>query len=168
MAINRQPREDLMREATAYAQRLLLSHPGFEPIFVGVRPQGGWSIYFGEDPVFQFNAAQQLRRAHFGDQSYAAEQGRLTQLRRQRAKHLDQGPPAHAGRVEIDRRYDEAAEQRVLQDCHYRCSSLAHALAQGTATVTEQHPKERELIPEVVKLLMNLPSEIVIADSSNA
>ena len=63
-------REDLLREATALVERIeLVPHrdrqfDASEPIVVGFRADGALSIFFGDDPVYQFNAAGELRRAY--------------------------------------------------------------------------------------------------------
>jgi len=171
MAINRQPREDLMRDATAYPRRLLLHHPRCNAIFIGFRNQGGWSVYFGEDPVYQFNAQQKLRRVHFEKQNYAAEQGKLLRLNRQRPQNQslnlqNLNQQNSGGRIELDRIHDELDEQRVLQDCHTRISALMEWIEQGSVTVSDRFPEDCEFIAEVAKLLKALASGIVLADSS--
>src|SRR5687768_8047260 len=78
-------REDLLREATALVERAELQVAGLgEPIVVGFRRDGAASFFFGADPVYQFNAAGELRRAYVGGLLYKAEQGELVALRRER------------------------------------------------------------------------------------
>ncbi|MDP7017146.1 MAG: hypothetical protein QGG36_15170 [Pirellulaceae bacterium] len=84
MARIEREREDLMREATAFERRGEVQLPGGRVLFVGVRPNGAVSFYFGADPVFQFNEAGQLRRAFSGDRLQKAEHGRVVSLRRHR------------------------------------------------------------------------------------
>lgn len=79
-------REDLMAEATALVERAELSLPGSpENVVVGFRRDGSWSVFFGADPVYQFNSAGELRRAYVGGLLFKADRGRLVSLRRQRA-----------------------------------------------------------------------------------
>jgi hypothetical protein len=87
MAREESPREDLLREATAFVERIELA-PGGQPsnghVVAGFRADGAMSIFFGEDPVYQFNAAGQLRRAFCDCELYKAIGGRLVSLRRVR------------------------------------------------------------------------------------
>jgi len=65
MAREEEPREDLLREATALVERVELQIEGFaETIVAGFRRDGAASFYFGQDFVFQFNTANQLRRGY--------------------------------------------------------------------------------------------------------
>ncbi len=67
-------------------ERVELQVPGYvEPIVVGFRQDGSASFFFGPDPVYQFNAANELRRAFVNDLLYKAEAGRLVSLRRERS-----------------------------------------------------------------------------------
>jgi hypothetical protein len=82
-----QDREDLLREATAMVERAELRASFWpETIFVGFRRDGSLSIYFGGDPVYQFNTKGQLRRAFIDGLLYKADRGRLSQLRRERTE----------------------------------------------------------------------------------
>ena len=78
-------REDLLREATAMVERAELQVEFWpEPVFIGFRRDGSLSVYFGGDPVYQFNAAGDLRRALVEGLLYKADRRRLAQLRRER------------------------------------------------------------------------------------
>ena len=80
-------REDLLREATALVPRVLLklSLEGRDvQVFAGFRG-AALSLYFGDDPVYHFTAAGELRRAFIGDRLIKAEQGRLVSLERVRS-----------------------------------------------------------------------------------
>jgi len=87
MARASQDREDLLRDATAFATRVQLKVPSGERsrvVFAGFRMGGAMSIYFDQDPVYHFNTAGHLRRAFVNDDLVKAERGRLVCLRRQR------------------------------------------------------------------------------------
>jgi hypothetical protein len=95
MARNESNREDLLREATALVERIeLVPKPaesadstiavGDEPIVAGFRADGALSIFFGADPVYQFNAAGELRRAYRDGLLFKAVNCRLVSLRRER------------------------------------------------------------------------------------
>src|SRR3954469_16416273 len=98
MAREESGREDLLREATALIERIELrprttdlsiaaSNLSDEPIVAGFRRDGALSIFFGEDPVYQFNAGGELRRAYFSGKLLKATRGRLVALERVRTEH---------------------------------------------------------------------------------
>ena len=87
MAREEQDREDLMRDATALIERVELALPGrAENLVAGFRRGGAVSLYLGQDPVYHFNAAGQLRRAFVAGLLVRADDGRLASLRRERTK----------------------------------------------------------------------------------
>jgi hypothetical protein len=89
MAFHESSREDLLREATALVERAELQVTGFaESVIVGFRRDGAASFFFGADPVYQFNAAGELRRAFVGGLLYKAEWGKLVALRRERGEGI--------------------------------------------------------------------------------
>ncbi|HEX3599001.1 MAG TPA: hypothetical protein VHU84_02590, partial [Lacipirellulaceae bacterium] len=69
-------REDLIREATALVERIEISFDASvsndpdspQQVIIGFRANGALSIFFGEDPVYQFNSAGDLRRAYWNGQ----------------------------------------------------------------------------------------------------
>jgi hypothetical protein len=83
MARQPEDREDLLAEATALVERAELRLPGdARTIVAGFRATGCGSLFFGADPVYQFNSARQLRRAFVGGELYKAERGQLVALTR--------------------------------------------------------------------------------------
>src|SRR3954451_8705906 len=90
MARDESNREDLLREATALVERIELIPNGAADnrhIIAGFRRDGALSIFFGEDPVYQFNAAGELRRAYHDGKLLKATRGRLAALKRARTEH---------------------------------------------------------------------------------
>jgi hypothetical protein len=98
MARDESNREDLLREATALVERIELvlrkSDHSIESndligqhIVAGFRRDGALSVFFGEDPVYQFNAAGELRRAYCGGNLLKATRGRLASLERVRTQN---------------------------------------------------------------------------------
>jgi hypothetical protein len=78
-------REDLMAEVIALVRRIELQVPGQDqPVIVGFRANGWLSIYFGPDPMYQFDQQGRLRRAFVGGLLYRTQGSTLAQLRRQR------------------------------------------------------------------------------------
>ena len=89
MAREESSREDLLREATALVERIELASSD-QHIVAGFRRDGSLSIFFGEDPVYQFNAAGELRRAYSSGRLLKASNGRLVVLNRVRTEHAVQ------------------------------------------------------------------------------
>jgi hypothetical protein len=92
MARDESSREDLLREATALVERIeLIPHATnplvCEQIVAGFRRNGALSIFFGEDPVYQFNADGELRRAYSDGRLLKADRGRIAALQRMRSQH---------------------------------------------------------------------------------
>ena len=160
MAINRETREDLMRDATAYVRRLIIRKTqSGETIFVGMRQQGSWSVYFGEDPVYQFNAQCELRRVHFEAQNFAATDGKLHWLQR---THV-------GGRVEINKIYAADTERRILVDCLKRLNELTELMQSGAAEAADRIPVgDRELVADLLESIRVASSDLQIAHSANA
>ena len=160
MAINRAARENLMRDATAYTRRLMLrSAQSDERILIGLRQQGGWSIYFGEDPVYQFNDQCKVRRVHGANQSYAATDGKLYWLQRNQL----------GGRVEIQRTYSADTERRMLADCLQRLQELAARMLSNSVEIVERLPvDDREIAEDVAKMIRKTVQHLEIANVANA
>lgn len=90
MARDESNREDLLREATALVERIELAPKGTtddQHVVAGFRRDGALSVFFGEDPVYQFNAAGELRRAYRGGKLLKAVHGKLAALDRVRTEH---------------------------------------------------------------------------------
>lgn len=91
MARHELDREDLMREATAYARRCLVRTEGSQtPLFVGFRGNGGMSLYFGDDPVYQFDGDGRLRRAFVDGRPLRSQGSTLAQLTRRRGERVSE------------------------------------------------------------------------------
>jgi len=90
MAREESSREDLLREATALVERIELIPKGSTSdghIVAGFRRNGALSVFFGEDPVYQFNAAGELRRAYTDGKLLKADRGCLAALQRVRTQN---------------------------------------------------------------------------------
>ncbi len=87
MARTESDREDLMREAIALTERAELQCEGFrETVICGFRDNGSLSIYFGQDPVYQFDSDGLLRRAYVDGLLFRSQQSTLARLRRERTE----------------------------------------------------------------------------------
>jgi hypothetical protein len=152
-------REDLLREATALvlrAELLVAGQP--EPVVAGFRRGGSASFYFGADPVYQFNAAGELRRAYVAGRLLKAEQGNLVALNRERT----------SGALELVRTELSPAEQaELLQRAQSRLRSLETALAAGEFELLGQVPAEEDVVARLGKWLQDRPDEIAVARLPN-
>ncbi|MEO1615911.1 MAG: hypothetical protein AAFV88_08695 [Planctomycetota bacterium] len=83
MARKTEDREDLLRDGTAMPQRGRMWIESQE-VFVGFRIVGpehlAASLYWDQDPVYQFNTNGRLRRVFFQGRRYKATNGTLYQL----------------------------------------------------------------------------------------
>lgn len=87
MARQESDREDLIREATALKPRVeweIVGEPGV--VFAGLKRNGALSLYFDQDPVYQFDAEGRLRRAYVDGYLYRSDGDRLAQLHRERTE----------------------------------------------------------------------------------
>lgn len=88
MAGNESDREDLLREAVALVPRAELHVNGLpELLTAGYRSSGILSLYFGQDPVYQFDTAGRLRRAFESGLLYRTATHTLARLRRVRSEN---------------------------------------------------------------------------------
>lgn len=158
MARHESDREDILREATALVERAELMAPGeAEPVVVGFRSQGAASVFFGGDPVYQFNAAGELRRAYAAGLLYKAEQGRLVALQRERT----------ASEVQLVRQELTAEESaRFAAGALARLQRLAAAIAAGEVRVSRQWPAEGDVLRRVSLWLVQLPPRLAVAGSA--
>jgi hypothetical protein len=85
MARQEQDREDLMREAVALVDRVELSVDGSDQLVtIGFRSNSAMSIFFGQDPVYQFDPEGRLRRAFVDGLLYRSQHNTLAMLERKR------------------------------------------------------------------------------------
>ena len=86
MARNEQDREDLIREATALEVRAeLLCTSIADPVTVGFWRDGRFSVYFDQDPFFQFDVAGKLRRAFREGHLFRSQAPSLIRMHRDRS-----------------------------------------------------------------------------------
>jgi hypothetical protein len=134
MARDESNREDLLREATALVERIeLIPHGVLSDghIIAGFRRNGALSIFFGEDPVYQFNAAGELRRAYCDGKLLRAMHGRLAALDRVRTEHEVQL---------IRHELSESEETAFLTHMSHRLRAFAASLAANAFGVAGQVP----------------------------
>ncbi len=132
-------REDLLRDARALVPRLSLQFlvgPSPVNLVAGFRGDA-LSLYFGEDPVFHFNGAGELRRAFVAGQLIKATRGRMVGLQR--------NPAASA--IELAAHdLGESLQQQLLDDLARRLAQVCAALASGTFTLIGQEPPKGDAL----------------------
>jgi hypothetical protein len=86
MARHESDREDLFDELAALSPRVELQlRDAGEIVCAGRREStGGWSLFFGPDRVYHFDASGRLRRAYVAGFLYRSDGETLSQLRRER------------------------------------------------------------------------------------
>lgn len=160
MARESKDREDLLRDATAYVSRVLLSvpsHGGPIEVFAGFHSTGAASFYFDQDPVYHFNRSCHLRRAHVDGLLIKAEAGNLVRMQR----HPRDGEVAlHA------RRLSPGAKAEFCQSVSDRLSELRTALHQNQADIVGSiaSVETEDVVARLVEYLGRL-DEIAVAAS---
>lgn len=155
MARRELPREDLIRDAVALVDRIEFTSPDQPPVVVGFRQDGSVSFYFGAEPVYQFNAARALRRAH-SDGIVKAENGRLVRLKKQR----------RTGQVQLVRHeLDDAQQCEFLESALARLRQLRAQLDAGDLQVARQvSTADADVLSRVGDWLARLPEVLVVAE----
>jgi hypothetical protein len=127
MAGNESDREDLLREAVALVPRAELHVYGLpELLTAGYRSSGMLSLYFGQDPVYQFDTAGRLRRAFENGLLYRTAAPTLARLRRVRSEN-------EVALLRYDLNPHELADFRSRM--HTLLTTLQRSLQEDTATV---------------------------------
>jgi hypothetical protein len=160
MARQEQARENLIAEATALVERVELLLAGTpEPIVAGFRAEGSASLFFADDPVYQFNSQGHLRRAFSGGRLYKANAGRLVEMTRQR----------QANRVQLVGREVPAGEAaEFIAALRTRLNELAGKLASGQMQIVAQVPAQGDVVARLGAWLAARAGTIEIARSPHA
>ncbi len=159
MAQQEQDREDLLREATALVQRVELRVETFaEPVIVGFRRGGEASVYFGADPVYHFNASNELRRAFVAGRMIKAEDGRLVELEKRRTEHQ-----VLLVRHELDAERTAALLAKVREELALLSAQLDARFYQLVGEV----PAGGDVVTLVRQWLAVLPPRIAVARKPN-
>jgi len=160
MAREESHREDLLREATALVERIELrlgaadnligtgaaraSCANDGHIVMGFRANGALSFFFGDDPVYQFNAAGELRRAYFGGRLIKAVRGRLVSLQRVRQQTEVQL---------LSRPLTDDQQSAFIASVQQRLRYLADALENGSYRVVGRVPADADVLGRVKEWL---------------
>lgn len=87
MARNEADREDLLEEAIGLSPCWEIEVIGLvEPLVAGFKKNGSCSLYFGGDPVYQFDPEGNLRRGFVGGYLFRSEGKTLSQIHRDRTE----------------------------------------------------------------------------------
>lgn len=160
MARESQDREDLLAEATALVERVELVIAGeAQPVIAGFRRDGCLSLFFGPDPVYQFNTQHALRRAFVGGRLFKAEKGRLVALDRRR-----EAGALHLVRHELD----ETQTEQFLSDMNSRLAWLREALSDHRYAVAGQVPTDSSVTERVQDWLAKHVGTVRVAQTSHA
>lgn len=156
MARQESSREDLLGEATALVERIeLVPHASTKqilksivpptPIVAGFRKSGSLSLFFGEDPVYQFNAQGELRRAYRRGRLYKAVRGQLASLQRNRSDE----------KTELVRHDLTIAEQtHLVDDMIVHLSDFAKLLNSNEFDINGQVPADADILSRLRKWLV--------------
>lgn len=152
MARQEQDKEDLMREAVALRERVELEVSGeSEYVTAGFRSTGALALYFGGDPVYQFDPEGRLRRAFVDGLLFRTQGHTLAELTRVRTDAATELQRRDLSNVEL---------AEFLQQASTRIRCLRDALYNGTASGRSQVPADLDLRP---RLLATLDQLLVVA-----
>lgn len=159
MARNEADREDLMREATALIQRVEFrpAAAGSEAIVAGFRRDGCLSLYFGADPVYQFDAEGRLRRAFVQGRLYRAQGTALAELTRVRSSEA----------TTLCRRDLSSGQlERFFQEMRLRLAAFRERVRHESSAVLRQIPPNEPVLGRLLQqldALLNAPLRLAPA-----
>ena len=147
-----------MATATALVERIELQLPNHqETIVAGFRRDGSLSLYFGPDPVYQFNSEGQLRRSYAGELLYKADHGRLLALERRRESGHIVMSAQELGAKEAD---------GFLKQLRERLDYLNQSLSSEEWRLISQIPNEAPVVDRLRQWLAAHKQGIVIATAA--
>jgi hypothetical protein len=157
MARQEEAREDLLREATALVERIELRAENFDDsIVAGFRRDGTASFFFGQQIVYQFNSAAELRRGFLDGRLFKAECGRLVELRRQRTSES----------VDLVRHeLTDSETSQFTANAYQRLQKLHETLCAGQFQIVGQVSPQGDLVSRLRDWLSNLGEPIQLAQS---
>jgi hypothetical protein len=157
MSRGEEHREDLLAEATALVERAEFQiAEESAPVVIGFRRNGAASVYFGQDVAYQFNAANQLRRAFVNNRLFKADRGRLASLVRLRTEDEVQ-------LVRHDLDIDEI--DAMMAQMGARIARLRDEILSGRAKLLRQVPERGDVTARIANWWRQLSDPIEIARS---
>ena len=146
-----------LRDATALVPRVMLRAADGSDVFAGFRGEA-LSLYFGEDPVYHFTVAGELRRAYVGGRLIKAEGGRLVAMTRRES----------TAQTVLERCELNADEQRaMLLDIGLRLGGLREALVGSELKIVGTVPADGDAVGRLTAWLDAAPRAIVAAPRAN-
>lgn len=159
MAREEQTREDLLAEAKNLVERVSLqfSPPlGIEETVAGFRRDGSLAIFLGQQRVYQFTSAGDLRRAYVDGLLYKAQAGKLVSMRRERTLEA-------VNLVSVP--LNELAKCEFFSEMQAWLDQLKRATERGQYSVLGQVPPDAAVIERVLAWLTAHSGRIAIANS---
>jgi hypothetical protein len=137
--------EDPLREAVALVERVELGRPeSDETIVAGFRTDGRLSLYFGDDPCYQFDPQGRLRRAFVEGRLYRSQGSTLAALTRERKSEVTELIRHDLDPAELDH------FRRMMLD---QIGALRQSLASGHLPVIRQVPAETPILDRLLESL---------------
>ncbi|MCC9609480.1 hypothetical protein LOC68_05000 [Blastopirellula sp. JC732] len=159
MAQSEEDREDLMQEATALVRRGEYAAPQeVEVVTIGYRQNGALSIFFGQDPVYQFNDAGQFRRGYIDGELFKADGGRLVCMRRQRDGKKT---------TLVSTSLSDVDQAEVIVKMEWRLNELAESIEEQETTCNEVIPDDANVAGEFLEWWRQKQMNIDIAPAPN-
>ncbi len=148
---NEADREDIMREAVALHRRASVQVQGWdEPVVVGFKRTGAMSVYFDQDPVYQFDTEGRLRRAYRDGLLYRTQGTTLAELRRERSEE----------QTTLVRRDLDAQELcGFLDEMEKHLRHLHSQFESGLACTLEMIPADADVSAEITAALQLVLSQ---------
>jgi len=137
--------EDRMRELVALTERVEL-RPSRTPetVVAGFRRDGRLSLYFGDDPYYQFDEAGRLRRAFVDGRLFRTQGASLAALTRERTA---------AETVLVRHDLVPAELEEFLAQMLNRIGLLRDALAKSEFEIVDQIPSATPIVERLLKVL---------------
>lgn len=160
MARDEHDREDLMREASGLNPRAEIHSPRLaQNLVFGFKPQGGLSLFFGVQPVYQFNSAGEFRRGFIDGRLFKAVNGSLVSLERERT----------AQEVTLwTKQLPDADAKEILRELTQYLERTKAILVERDFQLVAEYPDQSrsiELLRQFLELLRPVP---VIATRANS
>jgi hypothetical protein len=156
MARETHEREDLLRGAVALVPRVMLRlqlNGRSVDLFAGFRGDS-LSLYFGDDPVYHFNARGELRRAFVDDRLIKAEKGQLISLARKQG----------AAETVLERQpRSDQSDRDFLAVLHQLLQDAAAEITAGRFEVNGQVPQDRDAAARFAAWLARHPQPTIAA-----
>lgn len=160
MARDEHERENLLRDATAFAYRLELRNVAGNEAFVGIRKSGAASVYLNQDPVYHFTSDFRLRRAFVANRLLKAEAGQLVAMRRVRTEgevHL------------VSRELTSKQSMEVSQNATELLGQVLTSLQEDDFEFVGKFPEDADIVAMVTEWLQKVCAEpLQIAHSPHA